>query len=117
VMVQGAIASEPLDAFACCGMLGAARSHKTLLLPGKVHSISVHEPTPGCSRQFLRKSKSVGAQQAAVAGDRHLGDWLKGQPVVVVIRSRFIAKHAGDGRDDALRGVVLDILQVMYAHL
>lgn len=66
-----------------------------------------------CLRQFLRRSSSAGAQQAAVAGDRHLGDWLKGQPDVVMIRSRFVAKRAGDGRDDALRAVVLDLLQVL----
>ena len=63
-------------------------------------------------RQFLRRSDSVGVQQAAVAGDRHLGDWLKGQPDVLMIRSKFVAKHAGDGRDDALRGIVLDMLKV-----
>jgi hypothetical protein len=65
-----------------------------------------------CFRQFLRRSNSAGAQQAAAAGDRHLGDWLKGQPDVLVIRSKFIAKHAGDGRDDALRGIVLEMLKV-----
>jgi hypothetical protein len=75
----------------------------------------LHQATACCIRQFLRRSNSAGAQQAAVAGDRHLGDWLKGQPDVVMIRSRFVAKHAGDGRDDALRATVLDLLQVLCA--
>lgn len=32
------------------------------------------------------------------------------------MRGKFVAKHSGDGRDDALRGVVLDMLQVHSLH-
>ena len=72
-------------------------------------------------RLFLQRSAEPGAADAALAGDTHLRDAASAQPDIAHVRGRFIAARSGDGRDDALRGVVLDMLEVwqlplLHAH-
>jgi len=63
-------------------------------------------------RRFLQQSPEAGAVEAGQAGDAHLRNAIAALPDMALVRGRFVQTHVGDGRDDALRAVVLDLLEV-----
>ncbi len=64
-------------------------------------------------RAFLRRSPEPGAADAGLAGDSYLRDAVIALPHITGLRGRFVVSSRGEGRDDAFRRVILQILEVV----